>query len=100
LSLPNKTVSKRKSRVCRVCVTAAFYTFYAFSAIVGSVSYGTKEGLKVQVPSPASSFVFQQTAMRRSHSSGVATLRAAPRKRAGGTLNWRLNARLKAASDS
>jgi len=34
-------------------VTAAFYAFYAFSAIVGSVSYGIMEGLKVQVPSPA-----------------------------------------------
>jgi len=36
-----------------MCVTAAFYAFYAFSAIVGSVSYGIMEGLKVQVPPPA-----------------------------------------------
>jgi hypothetical protein len=35
----------------------AFYALYAFHALVKSVSYGLIEGWKVQVPSPASSFV-------------------------------------------
>src|SRR5215831_14090288 len=40
--------------VCRVCVVYEFYAFYAFHAIIESVSYRNMEGLKVQVPPPAS----------------------------------------------
>ena len=46
-----------KWRVSRLCGAPAFYAFYAFSAIVESVSYGNVDVPKVQVPSPASSFV-------------------------------------------
>jgi hypothetical protein len=48
------TFARVRVCVCRVCVPPAFYAFYAFSAIVEPVSYGNMEGLKVQVPSPAS----------------------------------------------
>ena len=40
--------------MCRVCVAYDFYAFYAFSALLKSVSYGNTDGLKVQVPPPAS----------------------------------------------
>jgi hypothetical protein len=42
-----------KDCVCRVCVVYEFYAFYAFHAVIEPVSYGSMEGLKVQVPSPA-----------------------------------------------
>jgi hypothetical protein len=35
-------------------VADEFYAFYAFHAIIEPVSYGRMEGLKVQVPPPAS----------------------------------------------
>ena len=50
-------------------MTAAFYAFYAFSAIVGSVSYGIMEGLKVQVPPPAS--LWKRLSQRISNESGA-----------------------------
>ena len=48
------TFTSAQDCVCRVCVAYEFYAFHAFHAIIESVSYGRMEGLKVQVPPPAS----------------------------------------------